>query len=81
MAIEYAAKGININAVSPGYIATDMMNNVNADSIQNLDIPVGRLGSPDEVANLVAFLSLDSAGNYITGQNFVIDGGVTLGKA
>ena len=102
MAMEYVGKGITINAVSPGYIDTDIVDmlgecvdtgteyvdsengnidtNSNTKNIEKLGIPMGRLGKPDEVAHLVEFLALNPAGNYITGQNYVIDGGMSLGK-
>lgn len=76
MAKEFAADNINVNCVSPGFINTDMTSNLKnkAAIIENL-IPLQRFGDPQEVAWLVAFLSSDKA-NYITGKNFVIDGGM-----
>ncbi|MBL3715342.1 SDR family oxidoreductase [Lactococcus garvieae] len=73
---EFAADNINVNCVSPGFINTDMTSNLKnkAEIIENL-IPLQRFGDPQEVAWLVAFLSSDKA-NYITGKNFVIDGGM-----
>lgn len=76
LAKEFAADNINVNCVSPGFINTDMTSNLKnkAAIIENL-IPLQRFGDPQEVAWLVAFLSSDKA-NYITGKNFVIDGGM-----
>jgi NAD(P)-dependent dehydrogenase (short-subunit alcohol dehydrogenase family) len=80
-AVNYGRKGIRINAICPGPINTDM-----ADGLDDGDpekrraleawIPTGRFGEPNEVANLVAYLTSDSA-SYITGQAISIDGGVT----
>jgi len=76
LALEVARHGITVNTVSPGYIATKMVmavpEKVRADIISN--IPVGRLGTPDEVARVVTFLAADEAG-YITGSNIAVNGG------
>jgi 3-oxoacyl-[acyl-carrier protein] reductase len=76
---EVAAKGININAVAPGYIATAMSEGFiekNRELLKKV-IPAGRIGEPEEVARLVAFLASDKA-SYIHGQVIVIDGGLTI---
>lgn len=76
LAQEVAHKGITVNTVSPGYIATDMVMAVKEEIRQSIidQIPVGRLGKPEEIAALVAFLASDDAG-FITGTNFSINGG------
>ncbi|MYM97765.1 acetoacetyl-CoA reductase [Duganella vulcania] len=76
LALESAAKGITVNAVAPGYIATDMVAAVPDEVLKKIvaQIPVGRLGQPEEVARLVRFLVGDEAG-YITGATFSANGG------
>jgi acetoacetyl-CoA reductase len=76
LAQEVARKGITVNTVSPGYIGTDMVMAMK-EGIRDLivaQIPVGRLGRPDEVAGAVAYLVGGEAG-YITGSNLSINGG------
>ena len=76
LAQEVASKGITVNTISPGYIATDMVMAVE-ENIRNqiiAQIPVGRLGEPKEIARLVAFLSSENSG-FITGSNISINGG------
>lgn len=79
LAKELARFNINVNVVCPGFIETDMFNKLNAfsKSMAIKNIPLGRIGKPDEVAGLVAYLSSREA-VYITGQIFVIDGGVSI---
>lgn len=79
LAREVARYNINVNAVLPGFIQTDMFDNLNAfsKSAALKNIPLGRVGKPAEVAGLVAYLSTKEA-SYITGQIFVIDGGVSI---
>jgi acetoacetyl-CoA reductase len=76
LAQEVARKGVTVNTVSPGYIGTEMVLAVREDILQKIvaQIPVGRLGRPEEIAGLVAFLASDDAG-FITGANLAANGG------
>jgi acetoacetyl-CoA reductase len=77
LALESARYGITVNAICPGYINTEMLAAVPADVMQNAilpQIPVGRLGQPEEIARAVAFLAADEAG-FITGSTLSINGG------
>lgn len=79
VATEYAAKGIRVNSVHPGIIATDMVINDTPFKIREKIIantPMGRMGTPEEVANLLLFLASEES-SYITGGEFLIDGGFT----
>ncbi|MEM7712619.1 MAG: glucose 1-dehydrogenase [Cyanobacteria bacterium P01_A01_bin.68] len=77
-AVEFAGQKIRINAISPGLIATDILSNVEEETIQQMidAIPMKRAGEAEEIANAVVWLCSD-ASSYITGQNIVIDGGFT----
>jgi acetoacetyl-CoA reductase len=76
VAQEVARKGVTVNTVSPGYIATEMVMAVPEDIRNKIiaDIPVGRLGEPQEVAYMVTFLASEQA-NFITGADISINGG------
>ncbi|HWU76592.1 MAG TPA: acetoacetyl-CoA reductase [Rhodanobacter sp.] len=76
LARETARKGVTVNTVSPGYCDTPMVAAVSEDIRAQIiaGIPVGRLGSPDDIARAVAFLTADDAG-YITGINLPVNGG------
>ena len=76
---EGAAKGVTVNTISPGYVDTAMVAKVREDVRQQIiaQIPVGRFGTPGDVARAVAFLTDDEAG-YITGANFSINGGLHM---
>jgi acetoacetyl-CoA reductase len=76
LAQEGAKKGITVNAVCPGYIATDMVMKVSEDVRNQIisGIPVGRLGEPDEIARCVAFLAADES-SFITGSTLTANGG------
>lgn len=74
LAQEVAARKITVNAVAPGFIATDMTKDLAENELKKM-IPVGRFGEPDEVAALVDFLTSDEAG-YITGEVISINGGL-----
>ena len=76
LAQETARKGITVNTISPGYIATDMIMKID-EPIRNQiveGIPVGRFGEPEEIARAVAFLAADDGG-FITGSNLAVNGG------
>eukprot|EP00210_Caulerpa_lentillifera_P000286 g279.t1 len=77
---EYAGRNITINAVAPGFISSDMTAKIDKKYEETIlgAIPLGRYGTPEEVAGLVKFLALDPAGAYITGQVFNIDGGMVM---
>ena len=79
VAKELAASGVRVNAVAPGFIATDMTAELPESVCEAArgQIALGRFGSPDDVANAVAFLASEEAG-YITGQTLAIDGGMTF---
>lgn len=76
LAQENAAKGITVNAVAPGYIETDMTESMPEETLDKIvsQIPVGRMGTPEEIAEIVAFLSSDKAG-FITGSTVSANGG------
>jgi len=76
LAQEVARKGITVNTVSPGYIATEMVLAVPEDIRKQIiaQIPVGRLGEPEEIAELVTYLASDKA-SFITGADLAINGG------
>ena len=79
IAKELASRNINVNAVAPGFIETDMTRGL-SDKVREEamgQIPLKRFGKPEEVANLVAFLA-GSDSDYITGQIFNIDGGMVM---
>lgn len=79
LARELAARNITVNAVAPGYIETEMTAALPEDAKSRLktQIPMNRLGSPEQVAKTVAFLAGDD-GDYITGQVLSVDGGMTM---
>ncbi len=76
LALESAAKGITVNAVAPGYINTEMVQAVDAAILQKIiaQIPANRLGTPEDVADLVVWLASDKS-SFVTGATFDINGG------
>ena len=74
---ELASRGITVNAVAPGFIATDMTKDLDAEAILK-SIPLGRFGTQDQVAGAVRFLASDPAAAYITGQVLQVDGGMVM---
>ena len=77
VAKELANRGVTVNAVAPGFIATDMTNDLKSEEIIKF-IPLGRYGKPEEVAGAIRFLASDPAAAYITGQVFNVDGGMVM---
>jgi len=77
-ALEYSDKGIRINSVHPGYIDTPLLNKLDRDTYNALkDLhPIGRLGTPEEVAKVVCFLLSDEA-SFVTGSQYTVDGAYT----
>jgi acetoacetyl-CoA reductase len=80
LAQEVAGKGVTVNTVSPGYIGTDMVRAIKPEVLEKIvaTIPVKRLGTPEEVAAMVAFIASDDAG-FATGADFSINGGLHMG--
>ena len=79
LALELSLRNINVNNVAPGYISTALTSKLDEKSKKGIEdnIPLSRIGTPEEVANLVCFLSSDLS-SYITGQTINIDGGMTI---
>jgi acetoacetyl-CoA reductase len=77
LALEVAKKGVTVNTISPGYIGTKMVTAIPEEILNTKilpQIPVGRLGKPEEVAGLIVYLASDEA-SFITGANISINGG------
>jgi len=79
VAQEGAAKGVTVNTVSPGYVATPMTAAIKPEALQKIvaGIPAGRMGTPADIARAVVFLCADEAG-YITGANLAVNGGLYM---
>jgi acetoacetyl-CoA reductase len=80
LAQEVANKGVTVNTVSPGYIGTDMVKAIRPDVLDKIvaTIPVKRLGAPDEIGSIVAWIASDEGG-YATGSDFSLNGGLHMG--
>ena len=80
LALEVAAKGVTVNTVSPGYVGTDMVKAIRQDVLDKIvaGIPVKRLGKPEEIGSMVAWLASDEGG-YATGADFSLNGGLHMG--
>lgn len=80
-AVELATRGITVNAVAPGTVLTESLEELYSDPALRSDltsrIPIGRMGSPEDIAHAVSFLMSDEA-SFITGQSLIVDGGQTL---
>jgi len=80
LAQEVASKGVTVNTVSPGYIATDMVKAIRQDVLDKIvaGIPVKRLGTPEDIASIVSWVASDESG-FATGADFSINGGLHMG--
>lgn len=80
IALEGARKGVTVNSISPGYIDSPMVRAVPEKVLDSIiaDIPVGRLGQPDDIARAVVFLTAEDAG-FVTGADLVVNGGQFMG--
>lgn len=78
---EFASRGVTVNCICPGFIATEMTKQMGDDALNAIaeTIPLKRLGKPEEVAGLCRFLALDPAAAYMTGHCYDVDGGVAIG--
>jgi gluconate 5-dehydrogenase len=83
LCVDLAKSGIQVNAIAPGWIHTDMVDDfvrsATLEALSNIN-PLGRVGQPDEVANLIEYLAID-APDYLTGATIMIDGGQTAAAA
>ncbi len=80
LAQEVANKGVTVNTISPGYIGTDMVRAIRPDVLEKIvaTIPVKRLGTPEEIGSMVAWLASDDSG-FATGADFSLNGGLHMG--
>jgi acetoacetyl-CoA reductase len=80
LAQELASKGVTVNTVSPGYIGTDMVRAIKPEVLEKIvaTIPVKRLGTPEEIGSIVAWLASEDSG-FATGADFSVNGGLHMG--
>jgi acetoacetyl-CoA reductase len=80
LALEVASKGVTVNTVSPGYIGTDMVRAIRPDVLEKIiaTIPVKRLGQPEEIASIIAWIASEESG-FSTGADFSLNGGLHMG--
>jgi acetoacetyl-CoA reductase len=80
LAQELASRGVTVNTVSPGYVGTDMVKAIRQDVLDKIvaTIPVKRLGMPEEIASIIAWIASDESG-YSTGADFSVNGGMHMG--
>jgi acetoacetyl-CoA reductase len=80
LAQEVASKGVTVNTVSPGYIGTDMVKAIRPDVLEKIvgGVPAKRLGTPEEIASIISWISSDEGG-YATGADFSLNGGLHMG--
>ena len=80
LAQEVATKGVTVNTVSPGYVGTDMVRAIRPEVLEKIvsGIPVRRLGEPEEIASIVAWIASEEGG-YATGSDFSLNGGLHMG--
>jgi 3-oxoacyl-[acyl-carrier protein] reductase len=78
LALELARRNVRVNAVAPGFVSTDMTSALTPEQVETAvgHVPLGRMGTPEEIAPMVRFLC-GPGGRYITGQLFVVDGGLS----
>ena len=79
LALEVASRNITINCVAPGFVDTDILSTIEPEKLKDMtkNIPVGRIGTPEDVSNAVFFLSSEES-SYITGQVIHVNGGLTM---
>ena len=79
LALEVASRGITVNAVAPGFIKTEILDSIDSSKLEEMakNIPIGRIGAPEDISKLVSFLASDES-SYITGQVLHVNGGLTL---
>jgi acetoacetyl-CoA reductase len=80
LAQELASKGVTVNTVSPGYVGTDMVKAIRPDVLEKIvaGVPAKRLGTPEEIASIIAWIASDEGG-YATGADFSLNGGLHMG--